>query len=149
MTENINENIKEYIPEDIRIPSYIDHGWMKLPKTLKEHFDTRWFGVFDVIPPMFTWNATNPKLELVFKWSTDINDKEIPLNENGKPEFCWISSLRSQKYIHPPRDFNKFVREKYPSLCRQQQPIHEWSDDGAVITLNLSWDLNKYVIPKE
>ena len=131
-------------PEDIRIPSYQEHGWMKLPQDLKDHFDKNRFGIFDVIPPMFSWEYNDEKLKLTFKWGIDLNNPEIPLNQNGIPEYCWIPTLRSQKYIHPPREFNKFVRKNYPGLCIQQQPIYEWADNGDVITLILSWNLLKY-----
>lgn len=130
--------------EDLRIPSYIAHGWMKLPKTLKVHMDTAHFGIFDIIPPMFSWEATKTKLSLTFKWGTDITDREVPLNNDGKAEFCWVPTLRSQKYVHPPRDFNKYVRETYPGLCVQQHPTHTWEDNGTVISLFLSWNLTKY-----
>lgn len=134
--------------EDIRIPSYQEHGWMKLPQELKSHFDTKRFGIFDVIPPMFSWENTERSLILTFKWGTDISKPEIPLNEKGVPEFCWIPTLRSQKYIHPPREFNKFVRQNYPGLCNQQQPKHKWDDNGDVITLTLSWNIETYVKPE-
>ena len=131
-------------PEDLRIPSYQEHGWIKLPQELKDHFDKKRFGIFDVIPPMFSWEYNEEKLNLTFKWGTDFNNPEIPLNRNGTIEYCWIPTLRSQKYIHPPREFNKFVRKNYPGLCVQQQPIYEWADNGDVITLYLSWNLLKY-----
>ena len=144
MTDNIElpEN------EDLRIKSYIAHGWVKLPQELKDHFNENRFGVFDVIPPIFSWEKIDNSLTLTFKWGTDLNNPEIPLNNDGKPEYCWIPSLRSEKYIHPPRDMNKFVRANYPGLCVQMQPEHDWSDNNDVITLYLSWDLSKYVAPK-
>ena len=141
MTENINENVNE----DIRIPSYTQHGWMKAPESLKAHFNSVRFGIFDVIPPLFNWNKTEKILNLTFKWSTDISDHEAPINAKGEIENCWIPSLRSLKYFRPPREFNIFVREHYPGLCKQQQPEHDWNDNGTVITLNLSWDLEKYM----
>ena len=67
--------------EDIRIPSYQDHGWMKLPQGLKDHFDKKRFGIFDVIPPMFSWGNDEKTLTLTFKWGTDISNPEIPLNQ--------------------------------------------------------------------
>lgn len=150
MTEEITMTTNESNePEDLRIPSYAEHGWMKLPQELKTHFDTKRFGVFDVVPPMFSWEHNEEMLQLVFKWGVDISNHEIPLNKNGVAEFCWIPTLRSQKYIHPPREFNKFVRQNYPRLCLQQQPIYEWADNGDVITLILSWDLTTYVKPEE
>ena len=136
-------------PEDIRIPSYQEHGWVKLPQELKDHFDKKRFGVFDVVPPMFSWENDKKRLRLTFKWGTDLNNPEIPLNQNGVPEYCWIPTLRSQKYIHPPREFNKFVRKNYPGLCIQQQPVHRWKDNGDVITLYLSWNLRKYDPPEK
>ena len=148
MTETtINVTTNE--SEDIRIPSYSSHGWMKLPQELKDHFDEKRFGVFDIVPPMFSWEYNEEKLKLIFKWGTDLNNIETPLNQNDVPEFCWIPTLRSQKYIHPPREFNKFVRKNYPGLCVQQQPMHEWDDNGDVITLYLSWDLSKYIKPEK
>lgn len=132
-------------PEDIRIPSYQEHGWVKLPQELKTHFDTERFGVFDIVPPMFSWGDDEKTLTLTFKWGTDLLNIDTPLNQNGVPEFCWIPTLRSQKYIHPPREFNKFVRKNYPGLCNQQQPKHEWTDSNEIVTLVLSWNLETYV----
>lgn len=134
--------------EDIRIPSYLAHGWMKLPQELKVHFDTERFGIFDIVPPCFTWKNDEEILVLTFKWGTDIQNIDIPLNEKGVTEFCWIPTLRSQKYIHPPREFNKFVRQNYPGLCVQQCPVYKWDDNGDVVTLILSWDLTSYVKPE-
>lgn len=147
MTENTNIENPEL--EDIRIPSYAEHGWIRPPKSLREHFETKRFGVFEIVPPCFDWNPSKRKIILTFIWGTDINDIKIPINKNCVEEHCWVPSQKGLKYMHPPREFNKMMKHDYPELWDQQQPTHEWEDNGNNIMLILSWDLEKYIKPKE
>lgn len=137
-------NVTTGEPEELRIDSYKDHLWFRPPVDLRNHFDTARRGVFEVSPPCFEWSETEEKLEFVFKWGTDLNNVDHPINENGIEEHLWVKSIRGLKYLHPSRAMNKIMRHKYPGLWMGQHFKHEWNDNGDVVTLRISWDLTKY-----
>lgn len=136
-------------PEELRIPAYSEHLWFRCPETLRNHFDGKRRGVFEISPPMFDWNITDTKITFVFKWGTDFANIDIPLNADGVEEHIWIPSLKGLKYIHPSRAFNKVMKHEYKGLWESQHFKHEWSDSGTVITLTISWKLDEYTKPED
>lgn len=130
--------------EDLRIPAYSDHLWFRCPKTLRDHFDTKRKGVFEISPPCFNWNVMDKKIEFIFQWGTDFANIDTPLNSHDIEEHIWVPSLKGLKYLHPSRVFNKVMKHEYPGLWMNQHFNHEWEDSGDVITLTISWDLEKY-----
>ena len=131
--------------EDLRILSYSDHLWHRPPADLRDHFDTVRRGVFETAPPVFEHaEIEGDSISFTYKWGTDLNNIDIPINENLIEEHLWVKSIRGLKYLHPSRAFNKIMRRKYPGLWTQQHFKHEWSDSGDVVTLRISWDLTKY-----
>ena len=143
MTETtINVTTNE--SEELRIPAYQEHLWLRCPKTLREHFDNVRKGIFEISPPCFEWKVSDYKIEFMFKWGTDLLHLDTPLNTAGVEEHLWVKSIRGLKYIHPSREFNKIMKHGYPGLWMEQHFAHDWNDDGDVITLIISWDLTKY-----
>ena len=135
-------------PEDLRIKSYGDHLWLRCPKTLRDHFDTKRKGVFEISPPCFEYVETETEISFTFIWGCDLLSLDTPLNTAGVEEHLWVKSIRGLKYIHPSREFNKVMRHKYPGLWTDQHFAHKWSDNGDVISLTISWDLTKYQPPE-
>ena len=151
MTEtNTNINITTNEPEELRIKSYEMHCWFRPPADLRDHFDNVQRGVFEIAPPMFEYEEIKgEKLSFSFRWGTDLNNIDFPINENGMSEHLWVKSIRGLKYLHPSRAFNKILKHKYPGLWENQHFAHEWSDNGDTICLRISWDLTNYVKPEE
>lgn len=134
--------------EDLRIDSYSQHCWFRPPEGLRNHFDTIRRGVFEIAPPCFEYEEIEGKeISFTFLWGTDLNNVDIPLNTNKVPEHLWVKSIKGLKYLHPSREFNKILRHKYPGLWESQHFTYEWSDNGDVIRLRISWDLSSYVKP--
>lgn len=136
-------------PEELRIPSYMEHCWMRCPKALRDHFDSERKGVFEISPPCFEHEEIEgEKLTFTFTWGCDLNNIDTPLNENDISEHVWVKSIRGLKYLHPSRVFNKILRHKYPGLWENQHFKHEWMDNGDTIRLRISWDLKTYTKPE-
>jgi hypothetical protein len=135
-------------PEELRIESYKDHCWFRLPADLREHFSNVRNGVFEISPPCFEWSETEEKLEFIFKWGCDLMNVDSPLNSSGVEEHLWVKSLKGLFYLHPSREFNKIMKHRYEGLWTQQHFSHEWLDNGDTITLTISWNLSTYVLPE-
>lgn len=148
MTETNIEVTTNELPEELRIHAYREHLWFRVPETLRDHFDEKRRGVFEISAPCFEWEITNTRIEFIFKWGTDLMNIDVPLNIDGIEEHLWVPSLRGLKYLHPSRAFNKVMKHEYPELWMQQHFTHEWHDSGDVITLTISWDLSKYTKPE-
>lgn len=134
--------------EELRIKSSYEHLWLRPPKTLRDHFDTQRKGVFEIAPPCFEYEINDDRLSFTFKWGTDLNNIDTPLNDRGISEHLWVKSIKGLKYIHPSRKFNKIMKHQYEGLFEQQHFTHEWDDSGDIVSLTISWDLRNYTPPK-
>lgn len=150
MTEtNTNINITTNESEELRIPSYSQHLWLRPPEDLRNHFDNARRGVFEIAPPLFEYEEIeSKKLSFTFLWGTDLMNVDIPINSAGVEEHLWVKSIKGLKYLHPSREFNKIMRHNYPGLWENQHFAHEWQDSGDVIKLRISWDISNYVKPE-